>query len=130
MEALGSVWIALRASEPIGHAVLTVRYTMEHGGASGYIDDLFVQPGYRRQGVATMLLTELQKESLARGCRALIVEVGKDNRAALTARPMADIQVHKLRQRRSRDQWRPTVLRSQERFHTAPGNGRTQGLRS
>ena len=46
--ALGSAWIAFAGAKAIGHAVLTVRYTMEHGGLSGYIDDLFVVPGYRR----------------------------------------------------------------------------------
>ena len=33
--------------------------------------------------VADSVLRELEKECAARGCRALIVEVGRDNRAAL-----------------------------------------------
>ena len=84
-EAFGSVWIASKGPEPIGHAVLNVRHTMEHSGLSGYIDDLFAKPGYRRRGVASVLLRELEKECLDRKCRALVVEVGKNNPAGLEA---------------------------------------------
>ena len=31
---------------------------MEHGGLSGYVDDLFVRPSFRRRGVASGLLRE------------------------------------------------------------------------
>jgi ribosomal protein S18 acetylase RimI-like enzyme len=82
-EALGSVWIARNGQKAIGHAVLTVRYTMEHSGLSGYVDDLFVHEDFRGQGVASKLLLELEKDCLARKCRALMVEVGKDNGAGL-----------------------------------------------
>ena len=69
--------------EPIGHAVLTVRYTMEHGGLSGYVDDLFVRKEFRRHGAAYSLLLETEVECRKRNCKALIVEVGKDNTAGL-----------------------------------------------
>jgi ribosomal protein S18 acetylase RimI-like enzyme len=82
-EALGAVWIAYARSLPIGHTVLTVRYAMEHSGLCGYIDDLFVEPNHRRVGVASSLLKLLEAECIARNCRALVVEVGKDNAAGL-----------------------------------------------
>ena len=41
---LGCVWLAECRSVAAGHAVLTLRYTMEPGALSGYIDDLFVKP--------------------------------------------------------------------------------------
>ncbi len=81
--ALGAVWIASGSEGDVGHVVLTVRHTMEHGGASGHIDDLFVESSHRRQGVASLLLRELERECLARGCKALLVEVGRDNPAGL-----------------------------------------------
>jgi GNAT superfamily N-acetyltransferase len=71
--SLGSAWIAFMQGKAIGHAVMTVRYTMEHGGLSGYVDDLFVEKEYRRQGAGTQLLLHLQDECLARHCKALIV---------------------------------------------------------
>jgi ribosomal protein S18 acetylase RimI-like enzyme len=86
--SLGSVWLA-RSDDggggggALGHAVLTVRFTMEHEGLSGYIDDLYVVPQARRAGVGHALLTELVAECRARGCKALKVEVGQSNAAAL-----------------------------------------------
>jgi GNAT superfamily N-acetyltransferase len=83
--AWGCVWLACHDGTPIGHAVLTVRYTMEHGGLSGYVDDLFVRPAFRRRGVARSLLGELFGECRARRCKSVQVEVGQGNAAALGA---------------------------------------------
>ena len=82
--ALGCVWLAYRGSLPVGHAVLTVRYCMEFGGLSGYMDDLFVKPAFRHQGVGYALLTVLFAECRARGCKSAQVEVGESNAPALS----------------------------------------------
>jgi ribosomal protein S18 acetylase RimI-like enzyme len=66
-----------------GIAVLTLRYTMEHGALSGYIDDLFVRPEFRRQGIARALLSELLDECQRRSCKSIYVEVGDRNVAAI-----------------------------------------------
>jgi ribosomal protein S18 acetylase RimI-like enzyme len=79
----GCVWIVSIGEKPIGHAVLTVRFTMEHGGISGYVDDLFVVKEFRRHGAAHAMTMELEKECRKRNCKALIVEVGRDNTAGL-----------------------------------------------
>jgi len=79
----GCIWIARSGREAVGHAVLSVRYTMERGGLSGYIDDLFVRMTFRRQGVGRALLNELFVECRKRGCAAGQVEVAHDNTAAL-----------------------------------------------
>jgi ribosomal protein S18 acetylase RimI-like enzyme len=82
--ALGCCWLACLDAEPVGHVVLTFRYTMEHGGLSGYVDDLFVRPAFRRLGAARAMLDELFAECRSRGCRSVQVEVGHDNAAALS----------------------------------------------
>ena len=81
--AIGAVWMARKGDVPAGHVVLAVRFTMEHAGLSGYVDDLYVRPGFRQLGVARRLLEELVADCRARGCRSLQVEVGADNRPAL-----------------------------------------------
>lgn len=80
---LGCIWLARSGSSAAGHVVLTVRYTMEHGGLSAYVDDLFVRPALRRRGIGRALLDELFRECRARGCRAVHVEVGPSNTPAL-----------------------------------------------
>jgi GNAT superfamily N-acetyltransferase len=76
-------WAEEASAVPVGHAVLTVRYTMEHAALGGTIDDLFVRPSWRRHGVARALLSALVGEARDRGCRSLDVEVGEHNVAAL-----------------------------------------------
>jgi ribosomal protein S18 acetylase RimI-like enzyme len=81
--SLGCVWLAEGNDEPLGHAVMTVRYTMEHAGLSGYIDDLYVRASRRRYGIAKSLLQEIVGECRRRECRSLYVEVGDNNVPAL-----------------------------------------------
>lgn len=81
--SLGCIWLAFADDVAVGHAVLTVRFTMEHEGLSGYVDDLYVRPTHRRQGVARRLLGELLAECRIKRCKALHVEVGGSNSAAL-----------------------------------------------
>src|SRR5688572_23886430 len=73
---LGCVWLAECGGVAAGHAVLTLRYTMEHGALSGHIDDLFVKPEFRRRRMACALLSELFDECKRRGCKSVYVEVG------------------------------------------------------
>jgi ribosomal protein S18 acetylase RimI-like enzyme len=80
---LGCVWIAECQGVAVGHAVLTLRYTMEHGALSGYIDDLFVKPEFRRRHIAHTLVCELLEECRRRACRAVYVEVGDRNVPAI-----------------------------------------------
>ena len=54
-----------------------------HGGLSGYVDDLYVKPEFRRMGAGDALLNELFAECLARGCKFVHVEVGGSNAPAL-----------------------------------------------
>jgi ribosomal protein S18 acetylase RimI-like enzyme len=80
---LGCVWLVHSGPLPVGHAVLTVRYTMEHGGLSGYVDDLYVKPEFRRMGAGDALLSELFAQCQERGCKYVHVEVGATNEPAL-----------------------------------------------
>jgi ribosomal protein S18 acetylase RimI-like enzyme len=96
---LGAVWIARHDGAPAGHVVLSVRFTMEHAGLSGYVDDLFVRPEFRRMGIGRALLAAVASDCRARGCRALQVEVARDNQPALALyaafglRPLTDGRV-------------------------------------
>lgn len=78
----GAVWLIECDGEAVGHVVLAVRFAMEFGGLSGYIDDLFVRPAHRRRGAASAGLEALLAECRRRNCRSVHVEVGADNDAA------------------------------------------------
>jgi len=78
----GAAWISFRGSDPAGYVVLTTRHSMEFGGLDGFVDDLFVRPAFRRQGVGASLLTELFRECSKRHVLAVHVEIGSDNAPA------------------------------------------------
>lgn len=78
----GGAWIARRDTEAIGYVVLTLRHSMEFGGLSGFIDDLFVHPGARRNGVGSALLATLFDACRDLGVAAVHVEAGSSNAAA------------------------------------------------
>lgn len=78
----GAIWLVLDGDSPVGHVVLTVRFSMEYGGLDAFIDDLYVRPEHRRSGVATAALAALFDECRIREVLAVHVEVGQDNDAA------------------------------------------------
>lgn len=78
-DSRGAVWLVFHDSEPAGYVVLTVRFSMEYGGLDAFIDDLFVRPAYRRQGLGRAALRALFDECDLRQVLAVHVEVGGDN---------------------------------------------------
>ena len=81
---LGRVFIMEGGGRPAGFAVLTVGFSMEYGGLRGFVDDFFVHPDFRGQGMGAAALSELQREAEVMGVRALLVEVGPENAPALS----------------------------------------------
>jgi len=97
-DARGAVWIARVGTQPAGHVVLVLKHSMEFGGLSGVIDDLYVQPQFRRQGVGSSLLSALFDQCRKLHVAAIHVEVGPDNGAALALYQARGLRGHTDRQ--------------------------------
>ncbi len=82
-DALGGAWLLEVAGVAAGHVVLAYAHSMEHGGRVAIVDDLFVRPAQRGRGVAGQALARLREQARAEGVRALLVETGHDNAAAI-----------------------------------------------
>jgi GNAT superfamily N-acetyltransferase len=80
---LGRVWVLEADGEPAGYAVLTVAYSMEYGALRGFVDDLFVRAPFRGRGLAAAALAEIRRTAEALDVRALLVETGAENDAAV-----------------------------------------------
>jgi len=78
----GGVWILECDATPAGLIVLTVMYAMEYGGLRGFVDDFYVRPQFRKQGLGGQALATVKAHCLARGIRALFVQTGPDNAIA------------------------------------------------
>jgi len=81
----GQVWLMEYDDRPAGFVVLTVGFSMEYGGLRGFVDDFYVAPPYRSQGLGHAALEEVKRACRNRGVRALLVEVAPDNDAVLSA---------------------------------------------
>jgi GNAT superfamily N-acetyltransferase len=76
---LGQVWLAEYDGHIAGHLVLTFCYSMEYGGRSAFIDDLFVRPALRNHGVGRALVEHARTICEELGVRAMHLEVARTN---------------------------------------------------
>lgn len=81
---LGQVWLAELDGQLAGHLVLTFCYSMEYGGRSAFVDDLFVRPTLRNRGVGRALVGHARAICEDLGVRAMHLEVARTNGPAQT----------------------------------------------
>jgi ribosomal protein S18 acetylase RimI-like enzyme len=65
------VLIGYAGDEPAGFAVFFQTFSTFLGVPGMYLEDLFVEPGFRRQGLGAALLSHLAKLAVERGCGRL-----------------------------------------------------------
>ena len=82
-ERLGHAWFIQAGTRDVGHVVVTLCFSMEYGGFIAFVDDLFVQRAFRRAGLGRAALEGVKEFCASRGVRAIFVETGHDNAAAL-----------------------------------------------
>lgn len=68
--------------EVVGYAILVPFFSNEFGGLMLYVDELWVRPERRGQGLGTAILRAVAERARARGFARLAVEVNRDNVAA------------------------------------------------
>jgi GNAT superfamily N-acetyltransferase len=81
-ERLGIFVVARNNGEIIGVAAVSFAWTLEHGGRTAWLDELYVRQEHRARGVGTALLREVVTQVRSLGCAALDLEVDRDHRQA------------------------------------------------
>jgi GNAT superfamily N-acetyltransferase len=82
-DRLGFVLIAVGKNEmPVGIALGCAFLGIEHGGASGWIEELYVVPEFRSQGVGSRLVEEFVRVASKLGWRAIDLEIDANHRRA------------------------------------------------
>jgi GNAT superfamily N-acetyltransferase/catechol 2,3-dioxygenase-like lactoylglutathione lyase family enzyme len=71
----GKILVAREDGNTIGIAILTFLWTVEHGGAATWLDELYVVPERRGDGVGQRLVEAVVKVAEAAGCSAVDLEV-------------------------------------------------------
>jgi GNAT superfamily N-acetyltransferase len=88
-DRLGFVLVALERNErPIAVALGCAFLGIEHGGMSGWIEELYVLPEFRQRGIGSLLIAEFIRVASTLGWRAidLEIETGHQRAASLYER--------------------------------------------
>jgi ribosomal protein S18 acetylase RimI-like enzyme len=77
-------WLARCSSgdKAIGYIILTLGFSIEHGGRDGFIDELYVVPEMRGLGLAKRMMQIAEEAARALGVNTLHLEVENRNKAA------------------------------------------------
>lgn len=78
-----ALFLAERAGKAVGFAQCQLRRDYVEGATSsqvGYLEGIYVQPDYRRQGIARQLLAQCQGWAAEQGCREFASDCLLENR--------------------------------------------------
>jgi GNAT superfamily N-acetyltransferase len=83
---LGRVWLieAAESAPAAGYIVVTFVFAMEYGGMAAVVDDFYLRPDARGEGLGKAALAAARRNCEELGLRAMRVEVGDDNLVAQT----------------------------------------------
>ena len=79
---LGVILAAHQGEVVVGFAVLALTWTLEHGGKSAWLDELYVLPHLRDRGIGRALIEAAISEAIKLDCAAIDLEVDEDHSRA------------------------------------------------
>ncbi|NEQ46222.1 MAG: GNAT family N-acetyltransferase [Leptolyngbya sp. SIOISBB] len=78
----GRLWLISVDAEVAGYVALTFGYSLEYGGVDAFVDEIYLRPAFRHQGVGTQTLMFVEAQSRELEVKALHLEVLADNEKA------------------------------------------------
>lgn len=79
---------------PIGVAYASSLLSLEHGGVSGWVEELYVLPEWRGRGIGSRLIAEVIARARELGWRALDLEVDASHQRAISLYTRHQFQPH------------------------------------
>jgi ribosomal protein S18 acetylase RimI-like enzyme len=80
--SLGRLWLIDAERSGVGYLVAVWGYSLEWHGRDAFVDELYVEPPFRSQGIGSRALTLAEEECRSAGIRALHLEVERTNTRA------------------------------------------------
>lgn len=80
--SLGHAWVFLVDGKIAGYMIVTLGYSIEFGGYTALLDEIYVRKGMRRMGIGSAAIQVLFNKCDELGIRAIDLEVEKSNTAA------------------------------------------------
>ena len=81
-EALASAFFVREGEKRIGYVILTRYHSVEKGGLTIYIDELYVEPKHRRKGIGSTIMKHIREIAENEGAKTLWVQTEPHNEAA------------------------------------------------
>ena len=79
---LGEIWLSYRARQLIGYVAVCYGYSIELAGRDAFIDELYLVPAARGEGIGRKILEHVKTRMAACGVVALHLEVARTNSRA------------------------------------------------
>jgi GNAT superfamily N-acetyltransferase len=92
----GLVLLAREAQTSVAYLAICFDFSLEYHGKGAWVDELFVLPAHRGQGIATQLLDFAERASLDAGARTLHLEVTHGNPAIELYRRRGFVDHHRF----------------------------------
>jgi ribosomal protein S18 acetylase RimI-like enzyme len=94
LPSFGGVWFLCEDENIVGYIVLTIGFSFEFRGHDAFIDELYVEPQYRRRGYGRQAVAFLEERARQMGANALHLEVDHGNDPALELYRRSGYQDH------------------------------------
>ena len=91
--SLGKIWLILSNDRIVGYIALTFGYSIEFGGKDAFIDEFYIQPEFRHQGLGQQTLSFIQQEARTQKIYAIHLEVAVENKKAQNLYSRANFQL-------------------------------------
>lgn len=79
----GFVWLIEWDQVVVGYMAVCFGYSLEFGGRDAFVDELYLLPEARGQGIGTQAMQVMIETCRANGIQAVHLEVSPDNEAAI-----------------------------------------------
>lgn len=79
---LGGIWLIYDNEQVAGYIALCRGFSIEFNGFDGFIDEFYLQPEFRGQGIGRRVLDAIRDEARDLQINALHLEVARDNERA------------------------------------------------
>jgi len=80
---LGRAWLIQHQETTVGYVILTLSFSFEYRGVDAFIDELYIEPQWRRMGFGRQAMQQVESHARGLGVHALHLEVDRGNDAAM-----------------------------------------------
>lgn len=90
----GKLWLIMGNGQAVGYAALTLGYSFEFKGRDAFLDELYVIPEFRGNGIGTKAVEFVAEKAKEMGVKAIHLEVEAHNEAGKALYRSFDFQDH------------------------------------